>query len=212
MVKSFDKTENIKIWEELGNDVYRVRWNVTPLKNKDEDGNETDSGLSSYTLEQYNYKPNINIIVNDILKGDDKAALSEVKEICTNLDVDPIAPCKQLLLQYITDYDSSSNVNSFTLGGQEVWLDKDTRVGLMNSTTITKNLGNDTTTLWLGTTKLEIPCDTAIALLSSLEMYALECYNTTAAHKKAVEAMTTIDELISYDYTAGYPEKLNMSV
>ncbi len=212
MVNSYDKTESIKIWEELGSNIYRVRWCITPIKHKDQDGNEVDSGLSSYTIEQYNYKPNINIIINDILKGERKASVAEVQEICANLGVDPVIPCKNLLLQYITNYDSSSNVNSFTLGGQEVWLDKDTRVGLMNSTTITKNLGNANTTLWLGTTELEIPCDTAISLLSALEMYALECYNVTASHKKNVEAMTTIDELLAYDYTTGYPEKLSMSV
>ena len=112
----------------------------------------------------------------------------------------------------ITAYDTSDKVNGFILNGMLVWLDKATRVGLMNSTTIAKAMGHATTTLWLGDTKLEVGCDMAIQLLSALEMYALECFNVTAAHKKAVSELTDIGEVLSYDYTKGYPEKLSMKV
>lgn len=119
---------------------------------------------------------------------------------------------KEMLLAEIDAYDTSSAVNGFMLNGLLVWLDKATRVGLMNSTTIAKAMGQATTTLWLGDTKLEVGCDMAIQLLSVLEMYALECFNVTAAHKKAVSELTDIGEVLSYDYTKGYPEKLSMKV
>ena len=115
-------------------------------------------------------------------------------------------------LEEIEEYDQSDKVNGFSLNGMTVWLDKSTRVGLMNSTTIAKNLGNDTTTLWLGSVKIEVNCDTAISLLSALEMYALECFNVTAAHKKAVEALSTVEEITAYDITAGYPDQLSMTL
>ena len=41
----------------------------------------------------------------------------------------------------IAAYDTSDKVNGFILNGQIVWLDKATRVGLMNSTTIERDLG-----------------------------------------------------------------------
>ena len=119
---------------------------------------------------------------------------------------------KQLKIAEIDAYDKSSAVNGFALNGAVVWLDKATRVGLMNSTSITKAMGQPTTMLWLGDTKLEVGCDMAIQLLSALEMYALECFNVTAAHKKAVAELTDIGEVLSYDYTKGYPEKLMMNV
>ena len=119
---------------------------------------------------------------------------------------------KQSKIAEIDAYDKSSAVNGFALNGAVVWLDKATRVGLMNSTTIAKAMGQATTTLWLGDTKLEVGCDMAIQLLSALEMYALECFNVTAAHKKAVAELTDIGEVLSYDYTKGYPEKLMMNV
>ena len=123
-----------------------------------------------------------------------------------------LARAKREIMKHIEAYDTSSAVNGFVLNGAVVWLDKATRVGLMNSTTIAKAMGQATTTLWLGDTKLEVGCDMAIQLLSSLEMYALECFNVTAAHKKAVAELTDIGEVLSYDYTKGYPEKLMMNV
>lgn len=116
------------------------------------------------------------------------------------------------VLSTIEAYDASDSVNAFVLNGQEVWLDKATRVGLMNSTTIAKAMGQATTTLWLGEAKLVVDCDKAIQLLSALEMYALECFNVTAAHKKAVTEMTTLEDVLGYDYTGGYPQKLTMEV
>lgn len=112
----------------------------------------------------------------------------------------------------ITAYDTSDKVNGFMLNGLLVWLDKATRVGLMNSTTIAKAAGQQTTTLWLGGIKLVVDCDKAIQLLSALEMYALECFNVTASHKAAVNELTTIEEVEAYDYKAGYPKMLEMSV
>lgn len=122
------------------------------------------------------------------------------------------AAAQKMVLEKITDWDTSSAVNGFILNGERVWLDKATRVGLMNSTSIAKVMGQPTTTLWLGDVKLVVECDKAIQLLSALEMYALECFNVTAAHKKAVSEMSTVEEVLAYDYTAGYPKILEMSV
>lgn len=123
-----------------------------------------------------------------------------------------LAAAKTSMLAEITAYDASSSVNSFLLNGMEVWLDKATRVGLMNSTAIAKNMGQEKTNLWLGSYQLEVDCDKAIQLLSALEMYALECFNVTAAHKKAVSELDNIEGVLTYDYKSGYPDKLKMEV
>ena len=122
------------------------------------------------------------------------------------------AAAQKMVLAEIEKHDTSSAVNGFILNGQRVWLDKATRVGLMNSTTIAKAMGQPTTTLWLGDVKLVVECDKAIQLLSALEMYALECFNVTAVHKKAVAEMSTVESVLAYDYTAGYPEMLEMRI
>lgn len=135
-----------------------------------------------------------------------------VENIGAGTDADVLEAVKSSIVDTITNYDTSTAVNGFILNGATVWLDKATRVGLMNSTTIEKAAGKENTTLWLGNVKLEVPVDKAIELLSALEMYALECFNVTAAHKKAVQELEAIEEVVAYDYKAGYPDQLTMEV
>lgn len=138
--------------------------------------------------------------------------MAAFEDFKAKLAASELATAKAQKTAKIEAYDTSPAVNGFILNGERVWLDKATRVGLMNSTSITKAMGQPTTTLWLGESKMEVPCDTAIQLLSALEMYALECFNVTAAHKKAVSELATIEEVEKYDITAGYPAQLKMEV
>lgn len=133
-------------------------------------------------------------------------------ELSVKMDALKLKQAKADKIAEIAAYDTSSSVNGFMLNGLLVWLNKATRVGLMNSTTIAKAAGQQTTTLWLGGAKLVVDCDKAIQLLSALEMYALECFNITASHKQAVSELTTIEEVDAYDYKSGYPTMLEMSV
>ena len=133
-------------------------------------------------------------------------------EFSVKMDALKLKQAKVDKIAEIAAYDTSSSVNGFVLNGLLVWLDKATRVGLMNSTTIAKAAGQETTTLWLGGLKLVVDCDKAIQLLSALEMYALECFNVTASHKQAVSELTTIEEVEAYNYKAGYPKMLEMNV
>ena len=131
-------------------------------------------------------------------------------EFSAKMDALKLKQAKADKIAEISAYDTSDKVNGFVLNGLLVWLDKATRVGLMNSTTIAKAAGQQTTTLWLGDVKLEVDCDKAIQLLSALEMYALECFNVTAAHKKAVSELKTIKEVEAFDVTSDYPQQLVM--
>lgn len=143
---------------------------------------------------------------------DEEEVKNAFDEYIQGIEKIKLQQAKQDKLQEIDTYDLSSAVNGFMLNGLLVWLDKATRVGLMNSTTIAKAAGQETTTLWLGGLKLVVDCDKAIQLLSALEMYALECFNVTASHKAAVNELTTVEEVETYDYKAGYPKMLEMSV
>ena len=143
---------------------------------------------------------------------DETKVRSAFSQFSAKMDALKLEEAKAEKIAEITAYDTSDKVNGFMLNGLLVWLDKSTRVGLMNSTTISKAAGQETTTLWLGGAKLVVDCDKAIQLLSALEMYALECFNVTASHKQAVSELTTIEEVEAYDYKAGYPKMLEMSV
>lgn len=111
-------------------------------------------------------------------------------------------------LREIDNYDLSEEVNSFYLNETPVWFSKSDRVGLMNSINIEKTAGREESTMWFNGIAITINCDLAIQMLSALELYALDCYNITAKHKAAVSALTTIEDVDNYDYTLGYPDKL----
>lgn len=212
MVKTFGESADFAAFKVIDGDIYRVAWAKTMQVEKTEDGQEKESSLCDYMLERYDYKPSMDLVLNDILSSGEQASMEEIKEISEGLGAEPLGYMKKAMLAYIEKYDASSSVNSFLLNGMEVWLDKATRVGLMNSTTIAKSMGQEKTTLWLGSYQLEVDCDKAIQLLSALEMYALECFNVTAAHKKAVSELDNIEGVLTYDYKSGYPEKLKMEV
>ena len=212
MVKTFGEAADFTAFKVVDGDIYRVAWAKTMQVDKTEDGQEKESSLCDYMLERYDYKPSMDLVLNDILASGEQASMEEIREISEGLGAEPLGYMKKAMLAYIEKYDASSSVNSFLLNGIEVWLDKVTRMGLMNSTTIAKAAGLDETTLWLGDIELVVDCDKAIQLLSALEIYALECFNVTASHKAAVNKLDNIDAVLTYDYREGYPEKLNMEV
>ena len=119
---------------------------------------------------------------------------------------------KQNKLYEIDRYDKSENVNGFYLAGQLAWLPKADRVGLANSTAIEKAAGQETTTLYLNGVAVTLPVDTALQMLSALELYALACYRRTEEHKIAVRNLTDIVEAENYDCTTGYPDKLHFEL
>lgn len=212
MVKTFCESADFTAFKVVDGDIYRVAWAKTMQVEKTEDGQEKESSLCDHMLMRYDYKPSMDLVLNDILASGEQASMEEIREISEGLGAEPLAYIRKAMLAYIEKYDASSSVNSFLLNGMQVWLDKATRVGLMNSTTIAKSMGQQKTTLWLGSYQLEVDCDKAIQLLSALEMYALECFNVTASHKATVGELKTIEEVLTYDYKSGYPDKLKMEV
>ena len=111
----------------------------------------------------------------------------------------------------ISAFDSSPDVNSFTINGKTLWLDKDTRLALRQRFAAEKAAGITSTTLWYKTFKFSLSVDTALVMLNAIEIYACKCYDITAAHKAAVQAMTNFEEILSYDFKVGYPEKLSFT-
>lgn len=212
MVKTFGEAADFTAFKIIDGDIYRVAWAKTMQVDKTEDGQEKESSLCDYMLERYDYKPSMDLVLNNILSSGEQASMEEIKEISEGLGAEPLEYMRKAMLHYIDVYDSSSAVNSFVLNGMEVWLDKATRVGLMNSTTIAKASGQKTITLWLDGLKLVMDCDKAIQLLSALEMYALECFNVTAMHKKTVNELDNINAILTYNYKSDYPDKLKIEV
>lgn len=227
-LKSTIKPES---FEDLNNGVWYYNYNIEetePIINE-----EKEIPQYSFIQVRISGKPTLSKCFESILKvykdEDDNSLYDtlltegtndQIEDINYNIKVDfniapektPLGKAKEDMIRLIEQYDASDNVNSFSLNGIKVWLPKETRVGLMNSTTIEKNAGKEESTLWLNGLCITVNCDAAIQMLSSLELYALACYNKTAEHKLAINNLTDIAEVKSYDYTQGYPDKLSFTI
>lgn len=115
---------------------------------------------------------------------------------------------KSLKISIIRDYDKSQGVNSFILNGNPTWLDKATRVGLINSLQIEKAAKREETTLWFNGLSYKVDIDTALKMLTMIELYAVDCYNTTEKHIMAVNELNDVNRVYNYDYTRDYPKRL----
>ena len=115
---------------------------------------------------------------------------------------------KEYMIEDILRYDSSEEVNGFYIGGQELWLDKATRVGLKLRFDAEIANGQTNTTLWYEGTPFNLELVNAVQILNAIELYASACYDNTQAHIANINAIEDIEALKNYDYRTGYPEKL----
>lgn len=116
---------------------------------------------------------------------------------------------KQHKIQEVLDYDTSSFVNCFYMSGIEIWLDKETRTGLKLRFEAETNMGMNETSLWYNNMRFTLPTSSAVQMLYLLEIYASQCYDNTQYHIAQISSLTNIEDVKNYDYTTGYPEKLN---
>lgn len=111
-------------------------------------------------------------------------------------------------LSEIAEYDQSSEVNSFSIQGKNLWLDASLRQQLRTSVMAYQAIGTENVTKWFDGEEYTFSVTTWLQMLNALEVYAAEALNVTESHKAAVKELTTIQEVEEYDITAGYPEKL----
>ena len=109
---------------------------------------------------------------------------------------------KKILKYQIMKQDSKVNVFSFR--GKDYWWDKNTRIGLNRLA----NSGKNSYEIVFRTDIVELSKDELQKLLNQLEIYANKCFVNTHKHLNAIEALNTPLELIEYNYTLGYPDKV----
>ena len=108
----------------------------------------------------------------------------------------------------IERYDTSHEVNEFYVSEQPIWLDKATRVGLKLRFDAEIASGQINTTLWYEGIPFNLELANAVQMLNAIELYASACYDNTQRHIATVKSMEMIDDIKSYDYRTGYPDKL----
>ena len=129
--------------------------------------------------------------------------------------VEPAPTPEQLLesakvskIAQLEAYDQSDTVNSFTVNGQEMWLDVATRQQLKTSLDAYKAAEAETVAKWFNGIKYEFPLSIWEQMLNALEIYAAEALNVTEQHKYNIQQLDTLEAVAEYDFTTGSPNKL----
>lgn len=138
------------------------------------------------------------------------AAVKEVWDMeLTPPHVRTLDEAKDEKIMEIEEYDSSEAVNSFTIGNQTMWLTVSERQQLATQVSSSEAIGRTTMTRWYGGEDFTFSLDVWKQMLVALEIYAGDSKNVTEAHKAAVNAIETIEEVDNFDITTGYPDKLS---
>lgn len=109
-------------------------------------------------------------------------------------------------------FDSSEDVNEFTINGVAMWIDAPTRQQLRISLDACQQAQRETVTKWFNGVEYTFPLDNWYYMLARVEVYASDALNVTESHRAAINNLQTVEDVEAYDYTTGYPEKIVFSV
>lgn len=116
---------------------------------------------------------------------------------------------QQIIANAARDYAKSDVIKAITIKHNDVevkgWLDSDARASLINVINAKKVLGETTITIWFDSTPVEMNCDDALKLISTIEVYSSNCFNVTQTKVEEILATTNPDELFAYNILNGYP-------
>lgn len=121
-----------------------------------------------------------------------------------------LASAKESTTEEIAAYDKSSKVNGFVVNGTERWLESEERRSISYSTKILKEKGEENVDIWFDDDKITTTCDKAIKMLDDVEVYAKKTNSVTRQHIVDVMSLGKVEDVLNYDITADYPEKLNI--
>ena len=121
-----------------------------------------------------------------------------------------LARAKSAKIAELEAYDASKEVNSFSVDGKTMWLDAATRQQLRISLDAMKAAGRETVTKWFDGVEYTYPIEVWYRMLNAVEVYAADALNVTELHRRDLQEIDNLDDLEIYDYTVGYPNKLEL--
>lgn len=206
--------DNLEFANALASSVYAKQKNIEPIYDDSLVTKTASDFLIKGSLCRNLYKDTVSLIEDAETKEEIdnivNSAKSQYNVIAENID--SIEKYRLEKLQEIDLYDTSINVNGFYLNGSLAWLDKETRVGLVNTLKSARMLNRDTVNIWFNGFSLTLPVDSAEYMLAQVELYATDCYNVTASHKAEVSLLDNVEDIDAYDVTLGYPDKLSFNL
>lgn len=140
---------------------------------------------------------------------------SQGKEIVEDEDGHPILrdpvisleDAKAVALAGLYAYDSSDEVNTCSVNGVNLWLDKSSRA-LFRMQAQDSADDAEFTLCGFDGSSVTLICVQLKAFLSTLESYAMATYGVTRKHETTINALDDVTAIQSYNFTVGYPEPL----
>ena len=108
---------------------------------------------------------------------------------------------RQVLIGKVKNIDNSKE---FEYKGKKLWWDKSTRAGLLNLA----NSSIDNVAILIGDDIISFNLESFKNILAQLEVYSSKCLIVTHKHIKAIEKLQTFEDILKYNYTLGYPDKV----
>ena len=108
---------------------------------------------------------------------------------------------RQVLIGKVKNIDNSKE---FEYKGKKLWWDKSTRTGLLNLA----NSSTDNVAILIEDDIISFNLESLKDLLAQLEVYSSKCLIVTHKHIKAIEKLQTFEDILKYNYTLGYPDKV----
>lgn len=120
---------------------------------------------------------------------------------------------KEAKIAELTEYDNSDAVNDFIVNDTiHAWFTPEERSNYKSSVESAKLLGVDELSLYIGENLFTIPTQQAELMLAQIQLYADNCFMVTKTHKINIENLDTVEAVQNYDFTQGYPEKINFTL
>ena len=214
---------DFKAFEKLGDNTYMLAWGkqdeVERVSVRDEETGkvtytgevlETDwcsyeSGMYRGVLTPYLLDENVMSVANRVASVAEYKALYDAMGIS---DESQLPLLREKLKETITRYDKSDAVNDFTIGGIHLWLDSTMRSKVKENLETCQTFGEENTTLRFEGMAFPVTVQMGWQMYYSVLAYARDSWNATESHLATVDKLQTIEEILAYDYKAGYPAKL----
>lgn len=177
-------------------------------------GEIRDTDYCTYEMTRWYGELNDRIFVSKILPAANrKPSMYELNQILIELgssDENRRSYLREHLIELASVYGSSRDtVDQFYIGDYNTWIDKATRVGLSLRFESEMTSGLTDTVLWQDGISFPLNVNVAIQMLAAIELYASACYDNTHKHLAYINKLETIEDILQYDFTVGYPDILH---
>ena len=136
------------------------------------------------------------------------AGCVEVEEVETFEE--RLQDAKEAKIREIEAYAQSDNVNILYFNNTPTWLDKETRANYSLSLDAAELLKEKEITFVVEGNVVKLPIEKARMILATVQRYADDTFIVSSRHKLEVAKLKKIEDVESFDVTAGYPNPLKL--